>query len=94
LITIEPFERVAHRLGVEAAGDDASGFGARDQAGIGQHVEMLHDRRQRHRERRGERAHRNIRLCGKPHHHRAPRRVGKRRERTVEGCALKVNHVV
>ena len=29
LITIEPLERVAHRLGVEPAGDDAPGFAAR-----------------------------------------------------------------
>jgi hypothetical protein len=85
LIAIEPLERVAHRLGVEAAGDDTPGLVAGHEAGVGQHVEMLHDRRQRHRKRRGERAHRKIRLFGEPHHQRAPRRVGKRCEGAVEG---------
>ena len=85
MIAIEPLERIAHRLGVETAGDDASGLGARHEAGIRQHIEMLNDRRQRYREWRGERAHRNVRLCGKPHHQGAPRRVGKRRESAVEG---------
>ena len=33
-VTVEPFERVAHRLGVETAGYGTPGFGAFDQAGI------------------------------------------------------------
>jgi hypothetical protein len=33
-----------HGRGRELAGNGASGFIAGDQAGIGEHVEMLHDR--------------------------------------------------
>jgi hypothetical protein len=86
--------RLASARCVEAAGDHAPGFAARYQAGVRQHVEMLHDRRLRYRTRRGQRAHRNVRLFGEPHHQRSPRRIGKRRERAVEGRALKVNHLV
>jgi len=67
-ITIEPFEGVAHRLGMEPAGDDAAGFGAREKAGACQHVEVLHHRRQRHRKWRGEFADRNLGPFGEPHH--------------------------
>lgn len=81
---MEPFEGVAHRLGIEPAGDGASGLLAGDQAGIGQHVEMLHHRRQRHPERRRERAHRQLGLGGEAHHQRAARRIGKRRESAIE----------
>jgi hypothetical protein len=83
-VTIEPFERVAHRLGFETAGNGASGFGAFDQAGVRQDIQMFHDRRQRHRKRRGKLGHRNIRLPGKPHHQRPPGRIGKRGKGAVE----------
>jgi hypothetical protein len=92
-VSIEPFEGIAHRLGFEPACDRAPGFRARDQSGIRKHVEMLHDRRQRHWERRLQRAHRQARFCGKPHHQRPPRRVGQRRKGAVES-ALTVNHMV
>ncbi len=93
-VTIEPLERVAHRLGIEAAGDGAPGLAAVDQPGIGQHVEMLHHGRQRHRKRRREFADREPRLLGKPHHQRTPGGVGKRRKGAIEVGALKVNHLV
>ena len=59
-----------------------------------QYVEMLHDRRQRHRKRRRQLANRGIRPLGEPHHERAPRRIGKRGESAVEGGGRKLNHVV
>jgi hypothetical protein len=83
-VAVEPFEGVPHWLGVEPAGDDAPGLGARDETGIGQYAKMLHHRRQRHRKRRGELAHRKIGLLGKPHYQRAARRVGKRGKGAVE----------
>ena len=55
-----------------------------DQSGVGQHVEMFHDRRQRHLERLGERADGKVRLLGKPRHQGPPRRVGKRSEGAIE----------
>jgi hypothetical protein len=81
---MKPLERIAHRFGIEPAGDGAPGFLAGDEAGIGQYVEMLHDRRQRHFERRGELAHRQVRRAGKPHYQSAACRVGERRESAVE----------
>jgi hypothetical protein len=94
LVAIEPFKRVAHRLGVEPAGDGASGFRACQEPRIGQHVEMLHHRGQRHRERRGELADRQIGRGRKPHHQRAPSRVRQCGESAVEGGIQKLNHVV
>ena len=93
-VAIEPFHGVAHRLGLEPAGDDAAGFFARDEAGVRQHVEMLHDRRQRDRKRRAKLADREIRPLGEPHHQRAARRVSERGEGAVEGSGRKLNHVV
>jgi len=84
-VTVEPFECVPHWLGVETAGDGTPGFGAFDQAGFRQDVQMLHDRRQRHGKRRGKLGHRNIRLPGKPHYQRAPGRIGERGKGAVEG---------
>jgi hypothetical protein len=51
LVAIEPVHRLLHRLGSQPACDRAAGLFARDQAGVRQHIEMLHDRRQRHRKR-------------------------------------------
>ena len=81
---MKPLERIAHRLRIEPAGDGASGFLTGDEARIGQNVEMLHDRGQRHFERRGKLTHRQVRCAGKPHHQSAAGRIGKRRESTVE----------
>jgi len=90
----EPREGVVQRRGREPAGDGASGLCARNQAGVGQDVEMLHDRRQRNVERRFQRADRKPGLAGEPQHQRAPRRVGQRRKGAIKGGGVKVNHVV
>jgi len=90
----EPREGVVQRRGREPAGDGASGLCARNEAGVGQDVEMLHDRRQRNVERRFQRADRKPGLAGEPQHQRAPRRVGKCRKGAIEGGGVKVNHVV
>jgi hypothetical protein len=57
LVAVQPVHRLLHRPGSQSARHDAAGFGARNQAGIRQHVEMLHDRGQRHRERLRQFAH-------------------------------------
>ena len=94
LVMGQPCEGVLQRRGREPAGDGASGLCARNQAGVGQDVEMLHDRRQRNVERRFQRADRKPGLAGEPQHQRAPRRVGQRRKGAIEGGGVKVNHVV
>ena len=96
-VTIEPVEGVAHRLGIEPAGDGAPGLRPGDKPGARQHVEMLHHCRQRHREWRGEFADRQAGLGGKPHHQRAARRIGERGKGAVERGfrgGQKLNHMV
>jgi hypothetical protein len=93
-VAIEPLERLAHRRGVETAGDAAPCFPARDQTGIRKHVEMLHDRRQRDFERLGQRADRQAGLFGKPHHQRPPRRIGERGKSAIERPSINLNHLV
>jgi Sigma-70, region 4 len=53
LVVVEPVHRLLHRRRGQPARHCAAGLAPRDQAGIGQHVEVLHDRRQRHRKRPG-----------------------------------------
>lgn len=53
LIAFEPFIGLLHRFGVESAGDNTPGFAAFNEASVGQHAEMLHHGRQRHRQRLG-----------------------------------------
>lgn len=72
----------------------APGLLALDEPGAGQHVEMLHHRRQRHRERSRDLAHSQSVLARQAIDDGAPRRVGKRRERAVELGVAIVNHVV
>jgi len=55
---------------------------------------MLHDRRQRHRERLREHANREFVVLREARQQRAPRRVGERRERAVEGGVFILNHTV
>ncbi len=93
-VTIEPGDGVVHRRGIETAGDGAARLLARDQAGVGEHVEMFHDRRQRDRERLRQRSDRQAGLLGKPHHQRPARRVGKGRKSAVERRAAILNHGV
>jgi hypothetical protein len=47
LVAVEPIHRLLHRAGGQPARDRAASFFARDQAGIGQHIEVLDDRRKR-----------------------------------------------
>jgi hypothetical protein len=84
LVAVEPFHRLLHRLRGEPACDDAAGLLACDQAGVRQHVEMLHDRRQRHVERLGELTDRKRVAVGQPREQRAPRRVSKRGKGLVQ----------
>ena len=93
-IAIEPFDRVPHRLGLKLAGHGTARFGARDQSGIGQDVQMLHDRRQGHREWLRQLADRKAGLLRESHHQRAARRIGQRREGAIEIGLAKLNHVV
>jgi len=76
LVVAEPVHRLRHRLCGQPACHGAAGFRARDQARVRQHVEMLHDRGQRHRERLRQIAHRNTVLPAEPRQQRAPGRVG------------------
>lgn len=47
LVAVEPLHRLFHWSGVQAAEHGPAGLGTFDEAGIGQHIEMLHHRRQR-----------------------------------------------
>jgi hypothetical protein len=67
---------------------------ALDEACAGQHVEVLHHRRQRHRERCGNLAHRQLRLTRQTVDNGAPGRIGKRSEGQIEPGIAIVNHVV
>ena len=94
LVAVEPIHRLLHRLRGEPAGHDTAGLLARDEAGIGQHVEMLHDRRQRHRKRLGELADRKCISVGQPREQRPPRRVSQRGESAIESLIRILNHKV
>ena len=84
LVAVEPFIGFRHRFGAKPAGDRAAALVARDQPGIRQHVEMLHHRRQRHRERFGQRADREAVGLAQASEQSAPRLVGERGEGAVE----------
>jgi hypothetical protein len=84
LVAVEPVHRLLHRFRGEPACDDAAGLLACDQACIRQHVEMLHDRRQRHVERPGELADRKRVAVGKPREQCAPCRISERGKGLVQ----------
>ena len=90
----EPVHRLLHRLCLDLAGDGAAALAAHDQAGIGQHVEVLHDGGQRHREGTGKLADADPVFCIEPGEQGAPRRIGQRREGAIESRGLIVNHRV
>jgi len=94
LVAVQPIHRLLHRPGSQSARHDAAGFRARYQAGIRQHVEVLHDRGQRHRERLRQLADRNTVLALKPGQQCAPRRVRERGEGAVQGVIAILNHIV
>jgi hypothetical protein len=94
LVAVEPFHRLLHRPGGQAARHGAAGLGARDQARIRQHVEMLHDRGQRHRKRLRQFAHRDAVALAEPRHQRPPGRVCQGCKGAVQGLIAILNHVV
>jgi hypothetical protein len=94
LVAIEPLHRLLHRIGGEPARHGAPGLLARDQAGVRQHVEMLHDRGQRHRERLRQFAHRNTVPAAEPRQQRAPRRIGECGKGAVQELIVILNHMV
>ena len=98
LVTNEPKHRLLHGRGRELACDFAPGLVARDQAGIGKHVEMFHHRRQRHFERLRQFADGDAVLFVEPRQQCAPGGIGERAEHAVErgglGGVLILNHEV
>jgi len=94
LVAIQPVHRLLHWPRGQPARHGAAGFGARDQAGVRQHVEMLHDRGQRHRKWLRQLAHRDAVLLTEPRQQRPPRRVRQRRKGAVESLIDILNHVV
>jgi len=94
LVAIQPVHRLLHWPRGQPARHGAAGFGARDQAGVRQHVEMLHDRGQRHRERLRQFAHRDVVFSAEPRQQRAPGRVRQRREGAVQHGFSILNHMV
>ena len=90
----EPVHRLLHGLCLELAGDGATRFGAHDQAGIGEHVEVLHDGGQRHREGARQFTDADSILFVETGEQRAPCRVGQRSEGAIEDGSLIVNHRV
>jgi len=94
LIAIAPVHRLLHRRRGQPARHDAAGFGARDEACIRQHVEMLHDRRQRHRKWLRQLADRDAVPLAKPRQQRPPGRVRERGKGAVQHLLAILNHVV
>jgi hypothetical protein len=84
LIAVQPGKRLLHRPGGQPAGDDAAGLFARNEAGVRQHIEVLHDGGERHRKRLRQLADRNRVAGGKPRQQRASRRVGERGKSVVQ----------
>jgi hypothetical protein len=94
LVAVQPVHRLLHRLGGQPAGDRAAGLFPRDQAGIGQDIEMFHDRGQRHRKGLRQLAHRKALAVAEPRHQRAPGGVGERGKGAVQQVFSILNHVV
>jgi hypothetical protein len=94
LVAIEPRHRLLHGFGRQPARDDAAGLFPRDQAGIRQHIEMLHDRRQRHREWLRQFADGERFAAAEPRHQGSPGGVGQRGEGTVQRFIVILNHKV
>jgi hypothetical protein len=93
-VAVQPIHGGLHRGRSQAAIDRAATLFAIDQAGVQQHVEVLHDRRQRLRERPRQLAHRDMLALPQPADQRPPGRVGKRGKDAVEYNLAIVNHWV
>ena len=94
LIAVEPLHGVFHRGGLERAAHGASRLASRDEAGIAQHVEVLHDGRQRHRERPRQFADGKPVGVVQPGQQGTPSGVRKRGKRAVQSGILILNHIV
>ena len=94
LVVAEPIHRLLHRSCGQPAHHGAAGLFARDQAGIRQHVEMLHDRRQRHRKRLRQLADRKALFVAEPRQQCAPCGIGERGKGEVQHFFLILNHMV
>jgi hypothetical protein len=94
LVAIEPVHRLLHRPRGQPARHDAAGFGARDKTCIRQHVEMLHDRRQRHRKWLRQLADRDAVPLAKPRQQRPTSGVRERGKGAVQHLLAILNHVV
>jgi hypothetical protein len=90
----EPLHGAFHGSGLQAASHRAAALGTLDQVGPRQHVEVLHDRGQRHRERLRQLADGLIVPLRQLLENGAPRRVCQRRKRAIEPFVVNVNHVV
>jgi hypothetical protein len=91
---IEPVHGLLHWGSGQLAGDGAADLAPRDQSGVRQHIEMLHDGGERHRERPREVAYRNARLGIELREQRTPRRIGESGKGAVERDVLILNHQV
>jgi di/tripeptidase len=80
----KPVHGLLHGPRTELTRDGAAGLGAGNQAGIREHIEVLHDRREGHREWLGQLANRHRLAFAQAHQDRAPCRVGQGAEGAVE----------
>jgi hypothetical protein len=84
LVTREPVHGVFHWRRLELTAHGAPDLVARDETGIGEHVEVLHHGRQRDRKRRGDLGDRKLGLGSEAIHDRAPGGIGERREGEIK----------
>jgi hypothetical protein len=94
LVSVEPVHRLLHRAGGQPARHGTTDLLARDQAGIIKHIEMLDDRGERDRKWLRQFADGKAFTVAEPRQQRAPRRIGKRGERTIQCFILILNHQV
>ena len=90
----EPVHRFLHGRGDKLAGHGSARLRPGNQAGLGQDIKVLHDRRQRHVERLREFADRCAVMIAQTRQKRAAGRVGQRAEGSVEGGIHILNHMV
>jgi hypothetical protein len=91
---VEPLCGFFERRSTEPAAHGSARLVARQQAGVGEHSDVLHDIGQRHRERLCQLADAQARRLRQPQQDRATRRICESRERAIELGGLKANHVV
>lgn len=91
LVAIEPFQRILQRFAFEAATHDAAHLLPLDQSGVLEDAEVLHESRERHRERIRELAHRTLALA-QSREDRASGGIGQRAEDRPQRIVRIVNH--